>query len=90
MGVSFPGKKRYKGVRFNVISVTKGWVVVKFSGKKRYLTLEWPHADRSGNHSNPNKFDPPHLRGVSDGVLGGQKFKSAGNVMNCRENQFIL
>ena len=25
-GVSFPGKKRYEGVRFNVISVTRGWV----------------------------------------------------------------
>ena len=25
MGVSFPEKKRYEGVRFNVISVTRGW-----------------------------------------------------------------
>ena len=41
-GVSFPGKKRYEGVRFNVISVTRGWVGVKFPGKKRYVTLEWP------------------------------------------------
>ena len=43
-GVShFPGK-RYEGVRFNVISVTKGvWVRVQFPGKKRYVTLEWPH-----------------------------------------------
>ena len=30
-----------KGVRFNVIS-TRGWVGVKFSGKKLYVTLEWP------------------------------------------------
>ena len=29
-GVSFPGKKRYKGVRFNVISVTRVWVGVKW------------------------------------------------------------
>ena len=29
-GVNFPGKKRYEGVRFNVISVTRGWVGVKF------------------------------------------------------------
>ena len=43
-GVSFPGKKRYEGVRFNVISVTRGWVGVKFPGKKRYVTLEWPLA----------------------------------------------
>ena len=42
-GVSFPGKKRYEGVRFNVISVTRGWVGVKFPGKKCYVTLEWPH-----------------------------------------------
>ena len=42
-GVSFPGKKRYEGVRFNIISITRGWVGVKFPGKKRYVTLEWPH-----------------------------------------------
>ena len=41
-GVSFPGKRRYEGVRFNVISVMRGWVGVKFPGKKRYVTLEWP------------------------------------------------
>ena len=39
VGVNFPGKKRYEGVRFNV---TRGWVGVKFPGKKRYVTLEWP------------------------------------------------
>ena len=27
-------KKRYEGVRFNVISVTRGWVGVQFPGKK--------------------------------------------------------
>ena len=45
-----PRKKRYEGVRFNVISsVTRGWVGVQFPGKKRswlltpmFLTrLEW-------------------------------------------------
>ena len=41
-GVSFPGKKRYEGVRFTIISVTRGWMEVKFPGKKRYVTLEWP------------------------------------------------
>ena len=40
-GISFPGKKRYEGVRFNVISVTREWVGIQFSGKKRYVTLEW-------------------------------------------------
>ena len=43
VGVKFPGKKRYEGVRFKVISVTRGhWVGVKFPGKKRYITLERP------------------------------------------------
>ena len=37
-GVSFPGKKRYDGVRCNVISVTGLWVGVSFLGKKRYVT----------------------------------------------------
>ena len=32
---------RYEGVRFNVISVTRGWVGVQIPGKKRYVTLEW-------------------------------------------------
>ena len=41
-GVSFLGKKRYEGVRFNIISVTRGWVGIKFPGKKRYVRLEWP------------------------------------------------
>ena len=41
-GVKFSGKKRYEGVRFNVICVTRGWVGVKFSEKKHYVTLEWP------------------------------------------------
>ena len=42
-GVSaFPEKKHYEGVRFNVISVTRGWVGVEFPGQKRYVTLEWP------------------------------------------------
>ena len=32
----------YGGVRFNVISVTRGSMGITFSGKKRYETLEWP------------------------------------------------
>ena len=39
-GLIFPGKKRYEGVRFNVISITWGWVGVKYPGEMRYLTLE--------------------------------------------------
>ena len=30
---AFPEKKRYEGARFNVITVTRGWVGVKFPGK---------------------------------------------------------
>ena len=33
-GVRFPRKKRYEGVRFNVISITRWWVGVKFPEKK--------------------------------------------------------
>ena len=45
-GVSFPGKKRYEGVLFNVISVTSGgWG--SNSLKKRYVTLAWPFRSRS-------------------------------------------
>ena len=40
-------KKRYECARFNVISVTRGWVGVQFPEKKRYLTLEWPHTGMS-------------------------------------------
>ena len=45
-GVIFSGKKRYEDVRFNVISITRGWVGVQFPAKKRYVTFEWPR--RSG------------------------------------------
>ena len=31
--VRFSGKKRYEGVMFNVISVTRGWVGVQFPEK---------------------------------------------------------
>ena len=41
-GVKFSGEKRYEDVRFNVISVTRGWVGVQLPGKKCYVTLEWP------------------------------------------------
>ena len=46
MGVSFPGKRRYEDVQFNVISVTRGWVGVKVPGTKGSVTLEWPHRER--------------------------------------------
>ena len=46
-GVNFSKKKCYEGVRFNVISVTRGWVGVQFPEKKRYVTLEWPLTPRT-------------------------------------------
>ena len=54
MGVYIFWKKRYEGVRYNVISVTRGWVGVKFPGKKRYVTLEWPPL----NGVNRNELEP--------------------------------
>ena len=42
-GVKLSGEKLYEGIRFNVISVTRGCVGVQFPGKKHfYITLEWP------------------------------------------------
>ena len=35
-------KKRYEGVRFNVISIMRGWMGVQFPEKKHYVTFEWP------------------------------------------------
>ena len=46
-GVNFSRKKHYEGVRFKVISVTRGWVGIQFPGKKRYVTLEWPLTEGS-------------------------------------------
>ena len=40
VGGSFPRKKHYEGVWFNVIIVKRGWVRVKFQGKKYYITFE--------------------------------------------------
>ena len=38
--VTFPGKKALRrSVQFNVLSVTRGWMGVKFPGKKHYVTL---------------------------------------------------
>ena len=33
-GVTFPEQKHYEDVRFNVISITRGWVGIKFPEKK--------------------------------------------------------
>ena len=36
-GCQLTWKKCYEDVRFNVISVTRGWVGLKFPGKKHYV-----------------------------------------------------
>ena len=41
-GFSFPRKKALRRLQFNVISITRGWVGVKFQGKNCYVTLELP------------------------------------------------
>ena len=41
-GINLSGKKHYEGVRFNVISVTRGVGGGQISRKKHYVTLEWP------------------------------------------------
>ena len=56
-GVKFSGKKRYEGIRFNVISVTRGWVGVQFQGKKRYVTLEWPLRQKTGRSQSANEAE---------------------------------
>ena len=38
----------------------------------------------------PKKIDLPTQGGVEVGILGGQKIKSPGNVMNCRINIFFF
>ena len=42
VGVNFSGKKRYEGVTFNVISVTRGWVGVNFPEKSVTQHLNGP------------------------------------------------
>ena len=56
-GVRFPRKNRYEGVRFNVISITRWWVGVKFPEKKRYVRMS-PKRGEEGLqllHSDRNK-----------------------------------
>ena len=46
---------------------------------------------KSGDGSYLKKLtSPPKGGGVEVGILGGQKIKSPGNVMNCPEIQFVL
>ena len=48
------------------------------------------HPCKSGDGSYLKKIDlPTQGGGVEVGILGGQKIKSPGNVMNCPENQSI-
>ena len=64
-GVKFSRKKRYEGVRSNVISVTTGWVGVQFPGKKRYVTLEWPLVDSNGGQCRMYMAEVAHATGIA-------------------------
>ena len=77
----------------NARGVTAGKMVcvsVKYRRRNRWTDQDqiWhAYADRPGDGSYLNKFDPTHGGGVEVGILGGQKIKSPGNVMNCPDNQ---
>ena len=45
---------------------------------------------KSGDVSYLKKIDLPTQGGVEVGILGGQKIKNAGIVMNCPENKYIF
>ena len=81
MVVNFPGKKRYKGVRFNVISVTMGWVGVKFPGKKRYVTLEWPLVVHPALPDDDHNFDDVDAE-VADKSNSGLQYEYCG-ILSC-------
>ena len=67
--ITFSGGKRYEGVRFNVISVTRGgWVGVQFPKKKRYATLEWSHSQGQPPHSRQYQQRVPVLDPARDRV----------------------
>ena len=63
-------------------------VIPALHSRLSYRNQIWhTYLDGYGTDSNLNNVDPPDPRGVSGGILAGQKFKSPGNVMNCPENQ---
>ena len=74
-GCQLSRKKRYAGVRFNVISVTRGWVGVKFPGKKRYVTREWPLCTRMNRRCVgfiPNNFDGVTQQVANNNITSGK------------------
>ena len=74
----------------NATVVTAGKMVcvsVKYRRPNRWTDQIWhAYADGPGDGSYLKKLtSPPKGGGVEVGILGGQKIKSPGNVMNCRE-----
>ena len=61
-GCQLSRKNCYEGVRFNVISVTRGWVGVEIPGKKRYVTLEWLLILSCNYYNATLKYQPRHAR----------------------------
>ena len=45
---------------------------------------------KSGKFHELSRKSIKKFKGVAVGILGGQKIKSPGNVMNCPENQYNL
>ena len=66
-------------------------VSVKFRRPNRWTDQIWhAYADGPGDGSYLKKIDlPTQGGGVEVGILGGQKIKSPGNVMNCPDNQLF-
>ena len=55
----FSEKKRYEGVRLNIIIVTRGWVGVEFPGKKHYVTLQRPLRSHARTHTVCHHYNAP-------------------------------
>ena len=75
-----------------VTAVKMVCVSVKYRRPNRWKDqdqIRHAYADGPGDGYYLKKLTP-HPRGVEVGILGGQKIKSPGNVMNCREFFFFF
>ena len=55
VGVKFPGECV---VKFDIISVSRGWVGFNFPEQKRCVALEWPLYRRNGEDNNEERKRP--------------------------------
>ena len=78
----------------NATVVTAGKTVcvsVKYRRPNRWTDQIWHSCGWTWGWFLPKKIDlPTQGGGVEVGILGGQKIKSPGNVMNCPDNQYNL